>query len=333
MSFCKRATTNVLSAAPDLLSYSHNAPPALAGAGADTYQALDDPQLQAQFSRPTAQPHEVESWLVVEGMVCASCAQIIEQHLRGMPGVVSVSVNAVAGRARLVWDSQLTSVSALFKAIAALGYRPFPVQRIVDDLQRRDERRRALWRLFVAGFCMMQVMMYAAPAYFASPGEITPDMESLLNWASWVLSLPVMLFAATPFFSNAWRDLLARRVGMDMPVALGIAITFCASTAALLHRGGAVYFDSLTMFVFFLLGGRYLETLARTRVAASLESLSNRLPQTVERFVALSRVHAKRIPRWRISWPVATCCASQWARLFRGMVSLSRGALPWTKRC
>ncbi|MDB5815963.1 MAG: copB [Rhodocyclales bacterium] len=255
------------------------------GIDAAAYQALDDPQLQAQFSRPAAQADQVESWLVVEGMVCASCAQIVERHLRDMPGVISVEVNAAAGRARLVWDAQRTAVSTLFVAIASLNYRPFPVQHIGDDLQRRDERRRALWRLFVAGFCMMQVMMYAAPAYFAAPGDITPDMDQLLKWASWVLSLPVMLFAATPFFANVWRDVLAHRVGMDLPVALGIAITFCASTAALLQKSGEVYFDSLTMFVFFLLAGRYLETLARSKVAANLEGLSNRLPQSVERFV------------------------------------------------
>ncbi len=253
-------------------------------AATDAYRALDDADIQAQFSRPAAQPHHVESWLVVEGMVCASCAQVIERELGGMSGVASVDVNAAAGRARLVWNTQLTAVSTLFAAIAALNYRPFPVQQIEGDLARRDEQRRALWRLFVAGFCMMQVMMYAAPAYFATPGDITPDVDRLLKWASCVLSLPVLLFAAAPFFANAWRDLLGRRIGMDVPVALGILITFFASTAALLHAGGEVYFDSLTMFVFFLLGGRYLETLARGKVAANLESLSNRLPAIVERF-------------------------------------------------
>lgn len=255
-------------------------------AGSAIYQALDDAQLQAQFSRPGAEPDQVESWLVVDGMVCASCADIIERRLASMPGVLSVNVNATAGRACLVWDSRMTAVSTLFAAIAALNYRPFPVQHLAADLARRDERRRAVWRLFVAGFCMMQVMMYAAPAYFAGPDDLTPDMDRLLKWASCVLSLPVVLFAATPFFANAWRDLMARRVGMDVPVALGILITFFASTATLLHTGGEAYFDSLTMFVFFLLGGRYLETLARTKVAANLESLSNRLPEQVERFTA-----------------------------------------------
>ncbi|HSD37187.1 MAG TPA: cation-translocating P-type ATPase [Rhodocyclaceae bacterium] len=252
-------------------------------ARAEAYQALDDADVQAQFSRPADKPHQVESWLVIEGMSCASCAQGIEHRLAARPGVISIDVNAAAGRARVVWDAQQVRLSSLFADIAALDYRPFPVQQIAADLTRRDERRKALWRLFVAGFCMMQVMMYAAPAYFAEADDLTPDMAMLLKWASCVLSLPVLLFASTPFFANAWRDLQARRVGMDVPVALGIIITFVASTASLLHAGGEAYFDSLTMFVFFLLGGRYLETLARGKAAASLESLATRLPDSVER--------------------------------------------------
>ncbi|MEC5384877.1 cation-translocating P-type ATPase [Uliginosibacterium sp. H3] len=267
-------------------------PRAPGAAPAGDYRALDVAEVQAQFSRPTGTPHQIESWLLVEGMTCTSCAQGIERRLAARPGVISVDVNAAAGRARLVWDAQQVRLSTLFADIAALDYRPFPVQQIGTDLTRRDERRKALWRLFVAGFCMMQVMMYAAPAYFAEPGDLTPDMERLLKWASCVMSLPVLLFAATPFFSSAWRDLQARRVGMDVPVALGIVITFVASTASLLHPGGEAYFDSLTMFVFFLLGGRYLETLARGKAASSLESLTTRLPDSVERFDDWPTAHA-----------------------------------------
>jgi Cu2+-exporting ATPase len=99
-------------------------------------------------------------------------------------------------------------------------------------------------------------MMYSTPSYFAQPGDITPAMVQLLRWASWVLSLPVMLFSCRPFFGNAWRDLKRCQVSMDLPVALGMAVTFGVSMAGTFEPagpfGGEVYFDSLTMFVFFL---------------------------------------------------------------------------------
>ncbi len=129
--------------------------------------------------------------------------------------------------------------------------------------------------------------MYAVPAYIAQPGEITPDIESLLRWASWMLTVPVLLFSCQPFFASAWRDLRHRRIGMDVPVALGILIGFGASSAATVDPGGPlgseVWFDSVTMFVFFLLSGRLLEQRLRDRTAGSLEALMRRLPASVER--------------------------------------------------
>ena len=129
--------------------------------------------------------------------------------------------------------------------------------------------------------------MYAYPAYVAAPGDLTAEMEQLLRWASWVLTLPVILFSCGPFFSSAWRDVLNRRVSMDLPVAIGMLITFVVSTAGTFEPQGTfgkeVYFDSLTMFVFFLLAGRWLELRLRDRTAGALEALMNRLPDSIDR--------------------------------------------------
>jgi Cu2+-exporting ATPase len=143
---------------------------------------------------------------------------------------------------------------------------------------RRAEERLALWRLFVATFCAMQVMMLATPSYVADAGTLSADLEQLLNRSAWMLTLPVLLFSAAPFFASAWRSLRARRLGMDVPVALGLAIAFVASSGAAFDPGGMfgreVYFDSLTMFVSFLLGGRWLEARARHRAVETVERLA-----------------------------------------------------------
>jgi Cu2+-exporting ATPase len=141
----------------------------------------------------------------------------------------------------------------------------------------RKERRDALWRLWVAGFGMMQVMMYAYPVYIAD-GDMTADIESLMRWASLLLTMPVIFYSSAPFFRNAWRDIKLRRVGMDVPVALGVGAAFMASCWATLAQAGEVYFDSVTMFVFFLLGGRYLEMTARQKALSVTEALAKLLP-------------------------------------------------------
>ena len=247
---------------------------------------LDDPQEWLRFSQLRA-PSQWTSHVVIDGMHCAACAFNIEDALKQVPGVQSAEVNASTHRARIVWSQEQVLPSGWMTAIERVGYTARPAADSSLREMRAAETRKALWRLGVAGFCMMQVMMYAYPTYSAREGDITPDALQLLHWAAWVLSLPVMLFSCGPFFGNAWRDLLHRRVSMDLPVALGMAITFVVSSAATFDPQGpfgqVVYFDSLTMFVFFLLTGRWLELRLRDRTAGALDALMNRLPDSVAR--------------------------------------------------
>lgn len=264
-----------------------------AAAAGDDLRALDDPLNQASFTTFAPGPggaREATSQFRISGMYCGACAGLIENALQRVDGVREARVHSAAALALVRWDPQRARASALVEAVRGAGYGAVPDAAASARAQREAEQRKALWRLFVAGFCMMQVMMYATPAYVSEPGDITPDMLRLLQWASWLLSLPVLLFSAGPFFAGAWNSLKQRRLGMDVPVSLGIAVTFIASSGATFDPGGIfgheVYFDSLTMFVFFLLGGRWLELRARHKVALSLEAGTARLPDSVERLRA-----------------------------------------------
>ena len=251
---------------------------------------LDDPVELQRFTRFDTGRDGVrlaDSALQLSGMHCAACAGLIEAAVAAVPGVLSVSVSAAGQRARVQWDPARTTVATLVAAIRAAGYDAAPDAALASREQRQREGRLALWRLFVAALCAMQVMMMATPSYVSSGDELAPDLRQLLNWGSWLLSLPVLAFAAGPFFQGAWHSLRQRRIGMDLPVALGIAVTFVASSGATFDPGGPfgreVYFDSMTMFIAFLLGGRWLETRARHRVASVLEAALEGLPATALR--------------------------------------------------
>jgi Cu2+-exporting ATPase len=226
----------------------------------------------------------------VQGIYCAACAGVIEAAVMVVPGVERAEVNSASRRLQVSWDPQRGRASAIVDAVRRAGYRALPAEREDALAELRKESRSALWRLFVAGFCMMQVMMLTTPVYLAPPGGIAPDLLALLRWATWVLSLPVLLFSAGPFFSGAWRALRQRRIGMEVPVALGIAITFIAGTGATFEPGGVFghepYLDSMAMFITFLLAGRWLELRARTRSTEALDALLQRLPDSVERLNA-----------------------------------------------
>ncbi len=237
----------------------------------------DHEEFQKSFVQ-TLGEHEREASLILEGITCAACIWLNEQHLSRLPGVTGVDINYATRRARVRWDERRVRLSDVLAAVAAIGYRAHPYDAARNEALAKKEQRDALWRVFVAGFGMMQVMMYAIPVYMAADGDMTADVELLMRWASLILTLPVVLYSSAPFFRNAWRDLRFFRVGMDVPVALGVGAAFVASVWATITASGEVYFDSVTMFVFFLLGGRYFEMRARQRAVGVTEALAKLMP-------------------------------------------------------
>ncbi|WP_290868252.1 cation-translocating P-type ATPase [Aquabacterium sp.] len=251
---------------------------------------LDDPQLLQQcVVEASLGSSQRRIGLGLSGMYCAACAITIEDALLKVPGVLEVQVQSASQRARILVDPARVRLSSLVEAVQQRGYKAWPDAAARAGHERLKEARKLLWRLSVAGMCMMQVMMITWAQYVAGPQQIPPDLWNLMNWACWVLSLPVMLFSCGPFFSGAWRAARQGRVAMDTPVAVGILATFVVSSAVTFGEhatfGHEAYFDSLTMFVTFLLAGRWLESRARERVTRSLESMCLRLPEAVDRLV------------------------------------------------
>jgi Cu2+-exporting ATPase len=228
------------------------------------------------------------------GLHCAACAQTLTEALEGVDGVVDVSVNAASEVASVRFDPTRTEASAFVSAVERAGYLAVPDTAAAARGLRRTESRALLWRWFVAGFCAMQVMMLATPSYVSEPGEIAPDLAALLQRGIWMITLPVLIFSAAPFFRGAWRTLRRGTLGMDVPVALGIAAAFVAGTAATFDPTGPLgdtsYLDSLSMFIAFLLGGRWLEMRMRHRAEEALEETCERLPETVSRLDEAGRV-------------------------------------------
>ncbi|GGX89086.1 copper-translocating P-type ATPase [Vogesella alkaliphila] len=246
-------------------------------------QLYDNDELQKSFVHLESEQVR-EAALMLEGITCAACVWLNEQQLRRLPGVLTVDINYATHRARVRWDNDRLQLSAILEAIAAIGYRAHPYDASRQEALHQKERKQALNRLWVAGLSMMQVMMYAVPVYMAPDGEIEAQYLWLLHWASFVLTVPVVIYSAIPFYRATWRDLKTRRAGMDTPVTIGILTAFFASFWALINRiEHGIYFDSVSMFVFLLLGGRYLEGMARRKTGEATERLVKLLPAFAHR--------------------------------------------------
>jgi Cu2+-exporting ATPase len=204
-------------------------------------------------------------------MVCAACATLVEARLRALPGVRVANVDFIARRATLVFDPLRVALPAMHRSVGQAGYRVAGAESAVAD--RRADRFDLL-RVLVAWLAMMQVMMLALPAYLAGPGGIAPDVAELLRLAQAVLTAPVVLFCAAPFWRAAFSQLRARRIGMDVPVAAGLAVASIASAAAVVAGRGAMYCDSITMFVALVLSVRWWQQRALRRACAHIDAVA-----------------------------------------------------------
>ena len=218
-----------------------------------------------------------------EGIHCSACTRTIERAVRGLPGIERVNVNAATGRVTVDWEARSTALSQILQAIEGAGFKPVPLAGRAAEAAFQLERRRALKRIGIAGLGMMQVMMYVFGVYFAAPGDIDPAIARFLNFTALLITLPVLVYSGAPFFVGALQGLRRRALNMDFNVALALALAFGASTFNTFRGEGQTYFDSVTMFIFFLSAGRYLEMIVRHVSLSSAEALTRSLPANATR--------------------------------------------------
>lgn len=253
----------------------------------------DDPDLQKQFvhqvsnsESDTSSNTEREISLIIEGITCAACVWLNERHIASLPGVMSVQVNYATHRAWLRWDDATIQLSEILQAIHSIGYKALPFDSSRQhDMQQRESRDQ-LKRLAVAGIFGMQVMMISVTLYTGAWSGMAQSYEVFFSWLSLLLTIPVMLYSAPVFFRSAWKDIVHHQVGMNVPVSLAIGVAFVASAISTVTGEGHLYFDSVVMFVFFLLASRYFESMARRRGAQSVERLAHALPVMANRLSA-----------------------------------------------
>jgi Cu2+-exporting ATPase len=224
-----------------------------------------------------------EATIYVGGMYCSACSWLIETTMNKQPGIDSAEVNPITHRLRLRFPADEGSLSGYLATLADLGYQPQPLSPESTTRPEVTEQRTALKRLLVASLGMMQVMMFAVGLYAMDFQGIDPEMQHFLRLVSFFVTTPVVFYSARPFLTSAWRGIVGRKPGMDLPVSIAVGSAYAASVYSTFTRGEAVWFDSVTMFVFFLTLGRFLEMRARHRSIDRSAALSSLLPNTATR--------------------------------------------------
>jgi Cu2+-exporting ATPase len=245
----------------------------------------DHPEVQKSFVVESGD-HLKQASLVLEGITCAACIWLNERHLKQIPGVHEVSVNYASHRARVSWDESQVKLSTILAEIRKLGYQAHPFNAQQQEERRQERRKADIRRLAVAGISSGQVMMLAVALYAGAVQGMEYATEQLLRWFSLLLTAPTILYSALPFYNTAWRALKQRQVNMDTPITLGVLAGFFGSVWATVQGQGVVYYDTITMLVFFLLGARFLERNAREKSVEAAENLLRLMPAMATRLNA-----------------------------------------------
>ena len=291
------------------------------------WQAYDLPDIAAQYTYRDDENNEIH--LYIDGLHCAACTWLISRALERAHGITHTHINLTTGRAEIRWRD--TPLSAILATIADLGYTPNLTT--PDQEERRDHRRRNhdLLRLIVAGLGMMQVMMFATGLYTGAWLGIEREYEQLLRWISALTSAPVMLYAGYPFLKNTWLALKQRRLNMDVPIAIACAGAWLASLYHTLLGHGEIYYDGVTMFIFFITISRTLEAHTRRRARHNQHHFARLLPDAVYQRAADGEYRLVPLPAIRVddhirvlpthTIPVDGCIEAGTSRVDESMLS------------
>jgi len=243
------------------------------------FSAYDLPEVQQDFVHSVENSDSVS--LSIDGITCAACAWLIEHKVKQLPGVSQVMVNSTTQRALISWDKQQVKLSDILGQISRIGYQAAPYQVDEQELTAKQNSRKFLLRLGLAGFATMQVMMFALALYTGYFTDLDVQYRDYFRWVSMIFATPVVLYSAQPFYFSAIRTLLSGKLNMDVSVSIAIGGAYIASCFATVNGTGEVYFESVSMFTFFLLLGRYFEQKARQKASVSSSNLKSPLKNYV----------------------------------------------------
>lgn len=237
-----------------------------------------------------------EAILTIEGISCAACAWLIEMQLSKLNGVNKISVNATTQRATIKWQDNILKLSDILLSIEHIGYQALPFK--ANEVERRNKSTSKVFikRLGISGILMMQIMMIAVGLYFGAFSDMSEHNKVYMRWVSFILAIPIVTYGAYPFYTGALKTLKLKRLSMDVPVSIAIILAFSASAWATITEQGEVYFESVSMFTFLLLIGKFLEFRARSyaaQISANLLKLMPMMATKIKQSIDLKEYQAK----------------------------------------
>lgn len=244
----------------------------------------DNEKIQREFVRSGNDSDNdwKEAWLILDEIRCAACIWLNEKTLRKLEGVIEVQMDYTGQQARVRWNPEKIKLSDILSAIINIGYSAHPFDPEQRESLNKELKQRSVQRLIFALLLGMAVMQSSIGGYFFAEVDAQGNYPLWYGVSRWVNVVSTFLILAYPgqlFFRNAWRDLSNKSLGMDVPVVIGLSVAWAASLYNTILGEGEVYFESIAMFVIFLLSARYIELRSRITATALLDRSAKIIPQ------------------------------------------------------
>ena len=207
--------------------------------------------------------------LSLPGIHCVACINGVERALRALDGVANARVNLSMKRVT-VGTSQPIAPEALIETLEMAGFEARVLDTSLLGTEADSYGRGLMTRIAVSGFAMMNVMLLSVAVWSGAIGAT----QNLFHLISATIAIPALVYAAQPFFENAWRALSVRKLNMDVPISLAIILAAGMSLYETFYGGHHAYFDAALSLTFFLLIGRYLDYRSRKAAASAAAQLS-----------------------------------------------------------
>jgi Cu2+-exporting ATPase len=250
----------------------------------DNLKLYDKEEIQREFVRSDRDSDWNEAWLILDEIRCAACMWLNERTLHSLAGVLEVQMDYTGQQARVRWDPEKIKLSEILRAITNIGYYAHPFDPSQRESLNTEQKQRSIHRIIFALVLGMLVMQSSIGAYFYGEPDAQgnyPLWMTISRWANVFICLLILAYPGQLFFRNAWRDLKNRSLGMDVPIVIGLTAAWTGSLYSTLRGTGEVYFESIVMFVIFLLVARHIELRSRITATALLDRTAKIIPQTV----------------------------------------------------
>lgn len=244
-----------------------------------SFESFDSPAFERLYVQDRTDGLKTAD-LSLDGITCAACVWLLERLPRVVPGVIEARLSLREATVRVTWDPQAVSLSNAARALDRLGYRPYPARDGLSRERHRRESRTRLVHLAAAGAIMGNTMLLALALYSGTLGHMEEPFRMFFRWLSAGLGVLSLAWPGAVFFRSAWSAVKLRATNLDVPIALALAVGGVAGLINVVLNRGEIYFDSLTVLVFLLLVGRFIQYRQQRRADDAVGLLFNLTPST-----------------------------------------------------